>query len=71
MPRFRMTSDPYAASSFPETEEREAALRFARDHRSANFISQSPRVESSAYGTDRVHLPTFAGDLWVTTRKEW
>jgi hypothetical protein len=69
MSDFRMTSDPYRASSFPDGEEREAAMQFAKTHRMNNFISQQPRVEDSAYGSDRVHLPTFAGDLWVTRSK--
>ena len=69
MAKFRMTSCPYTASSFPNGDEREAAMEFAKAHRAANFISQDPRIECSAYGSDRVHLPTFAGDLWVTVIK--
>ena len=65
MSDLRMTSDPYAASSFAEGEERDQAMRFARDYKNANFHSMPERVQDSAYGKDLVHLPTFAGDLWV------
>lgn len=64
---FRMTSCPYTATSFTNEDERVAALAFAEDYKSANFMSMSPSVQHSGYGTDLVLLPSFAGDLWVTT----
>ena len=65
MSSLRMTSDPYAATSFAEGEERDQAMRFARDYKIANYRGGRERVQDSAYGTGLVHLPTFSGDLWV------
>ena len=62
---YRMTSDPTAAATFAEGQERDQAMRFARDYKTANLYSMPERVQDSAYGTGLVHLPTFSGDLWV------
>ena len=64
--KLRMTSSPVTATSFTNEDERVAALAFAQDYRSANYLSHQPRVQDSAYGNNLVHLPTFTGDIWVT-----
>ena len=64
--KLRMTSCPSTASSFTNEEDRVAALAYAQEYRSANYLSQQPRLQDSAYGHSLIHLPTYAGDLWVT-----
>ncbi len=66
--RFRMTSDPHAATSFNDEAERLEAVKFAKNYKASNYVTHdvNPR-QRDLYGANRVHLPTFAGDLWVTT----
>ena len=66
MTKFRMTSCPISAASFTDERERQAATKFAQDHKAANYLSLNVNArQADAYGEDRVHLPTFMGDLWV------
>ena len=62
---YRMTSDPTAAATFAEGQERDLAMAFARDYKTANLHDMPERVQGSTYGIGLVHLPTFMGDLWV------
>ena len=66
MTKFRMTSCPISAASFTDERERQAATKFAQDYKAANYLSLNVNSrQADAYGEDRVHLPTFMGDLWV------
>ncbi len=62
----RMTSCPVTATTFEQADITEA-MQFATDYASANCMTQRPVVENTAYGNNLVRLPSFTGDLWVTT----